>query len=109
MKVNNFEIKMDNAIISDDLDIVYVFNDYFVNSSSKLEELIQLSEFELLHDIVDTKFNDDTNVTIAFVNSLFVSNYLSKMDVTKATRLYCIEPGLLKIASNVLTPSITYK
>ena len=30
------------------------------------------------------------------------------MDVTKATGLDCIGPRLLKIAPNVLTPSITY-
>ena len=37
-----------------------------------------------------------------------MNNYLSNMDVTKATGLDCIGPRLLKIAPNVLTPSITY-
>ena len=69
MKVNNFEIKMDNAIISDDPDITNVFNDYFENIPSKLKEPIQQSKFELLHNYVDSKFNDDTNFTIPFVNS----------------------------------------
>ena len=45
---------------------------------------------------------------IPFVNSTFVNNYLFDMDVTKATGLDCIGPRLLKIAPNVLTPSITY-
>ena len=37
-----------------------------------------------------------------------MNNYLSNMDVTKATGLDCIGPRLLKIAPNVLKPSITY-
>ena len=106
--VNNFEIKTNNDIISDDLDIANVFNDYFVNIPSKLKEPIQPSEFKLLHDFVDSKLNYSTNFNIPFVNSAFVNNYLSNMDVTKATGLDCIGPRLLKIAPNVLTPSITY-
>ena len=107
-KVNNFEIKTDNDIISDDLDTANVFSEYFVNIPSKLKEPIQPSNFELLHNFVDSKFNDNTNFTIPFVNRSFVSNHLSGMDATKATGLDCIGPRLLKIASNVLTPSITY-
>ena len=107
-KVNNFEIKKDNDIISDDLDIANVFNEYFVNIPSKLKEPIQPSDFELPHKFVDSKFNENTNFTIPFVNRSFVSNYLTSMDATKATKLDCIVPRLLKIASNVLTPSITY-
>ena len=107
-KVNNFEIKINNNIISNDLDIANVFNYYFVNIPSKLKEPIQPSEFKLLQNFVDSKFNDDTNFTIPFINYSFVSNYLSNMDVTKATGLDGIGPRLLKIASNALTPSITY-
>ena len=107
-KVNNFEIKINNNIISNDLDIANVFNDYFVNIPSKLKEPIQPSEFKFLQNFVDSKFNDDTNFTIPFINYSFVSNYLANMDVTKATGLDGIGPRLLKIAPNALTPSITY-
>ena len=91
-KVNNFEIKINNNIISNDLDIANVFNDYFVNIPSKLKEPIQPSEFKLLQNFVDSKFNDDTNFTIPFINYSFVSNYLANMDVTKATGLESIGP-----------------
>ena len=53
-KVNNFEIKINNDIISDDQDIANIFNDYFVNIPSKLKEPIQPSEFKLLHNFVDS-------------------------------------------------------
>ena len=55
-KVNNFEMKKDNNIISDDQDIANVFNEYIVNIPSKLKEPIQPSDFELLHYFVDSKF-----------------------------------------------------
>ena len=99
-KVNNFEIKTENDIISDDLDIANVFNEYFVNIPSKLKGPIQSSDFELLHNFVDSKFNDNTNFTIPFVNRSFVRNYLSSMGATKETGLDYIGPRLLKIASN---------
>ena len=44
-KVNNFEIKTDNVMISDDLDMANAFNEYFVNIPSKLKEPIQPSDF----------------------------------------------------------------
>ena len=42
------------------------------------------------------------------MNCSFINNYLSNMDVTKATWLDSICTKLLKIAPNILTPSITY-
>ena len=107
-KDNNFEIKINNKTISNDLDIANGFNDYFVNIPSKLKEPIQPSEFTRLKDFVDSKVNDDTNFTIPLVNCSFVNNYLSNIDATKATGLDSIGPKLLKIAPNILTPSITY-
>ena len=88
-------------MISDDQDIAIALNEYFVNIPSKLKEPIQPFDLELLHNFVDSKFNDNINFTIPFVNRSFMSNYLSSMDATKATGLDCIGPRLLKIASNV--------
>ena len=42
------------------------------------------------------------------MNCSFVNSYLSNMGVTNATGLDSIGPKLLKIALNILTPSITY-
>ena len=91
-KVKNFEIKTDNDIISDDLDIANVFKEYFVNIPSKLKEPIQSSDFDFFHNFVDFKFNDNTNFTIPLVNRSFVRNYLSSMGATKETGLDCIGP-----------------
>ena len=107
-KDNNFEIKINNKTISNDLDIANGFYDYFVNIPSKLKEPIQPSEFTRLKDFVDSKVNDETNFTIPLVNCSFVNNYLSNIDATKAAGLDSIGPKLLKIAPNILTPSITY-
>ena len=107
-KVNNFEINMNNETISNDLDIANIFNDYFVNIPSKLKKPIQPPEFKLLQNFVDSKVHDDISFTIPLVNCSFINSYLSNMDVTKATGLDSIGPKLLKIAPNILTPSITY-
>ena len=107
-KVNNFEIKIDNDIITSDQDIANIFNDYFVNIPSKLKEPIQPSDFTLLQDFVNSKVNDDTNFVIPYINYSFVNNYLVNMDASKATGLDSIGPRLLKMAPNVLVPSITF-
>ena len=107
-KVNNFEIKMDDDIISNDLDIANVFNDYFVNIPSKLREPIQDSDFTVLQDFVDSKVNNDSNFSIPLINCSFMNTYMCNLDVKKATGLDSIGPKLLKIVPNVLTPSITY-
>ena len=67
-----------------------------------------IKPFELLQNFVDSKVTDDTSFTIPLVNCSFVSNYLSSIDVTKATGLDSIGSRLLKIAQNVFTPGITY-
>ena len=105
---SNFEIKVNDNIISNDQDIANAFNDFFVNIPSKLKEPIKPSEFELLQSYVKSKVNDNTNFSIPLVNCSFVSNYLSSIDVAKSTGLDSIGPRLLKIAPNVLTPGITY-
>ena len=106
-KVNNFEIKIDNDIIASDQDIANIFNDYFVIIPSKLKEPIQ-PDFTLLQDFVNSKVNDDTNFVIPHINYSFVNNYLVNMDASKATGLDSIGPRLLKMAPNVLAPSITF-
>ena len=73
--MNNFEIKMNDDIISNDLDIANVFNDYFVNIPSKLREPIQDSEFKVLQDFVDSKVNNHTNFFYS-CDQLFIREYL---------------------------------
>ena len=105
---SNFEIKVNDNIISNDQDIANAFNDFFVNIPSKLKEPIKPSVFEWLQNYVKSKVNDNTNFSIPLVNCSFVRNYLSSIDVAKSTGLDSIGPRLLKIAPNVLTPGITY-
>ena len=109
-KVDNFEIKVNNDLISDNQEIANVFNEYmyFVSIPSKLKEPIKQSDFKQLQSFVDSRVKDDTKFSIPFVNCSFVSNYLSNTDIKKATGLDSLGPRLLKIAPNVLAPSITY-
>ena len=107
-KDNNFEIKIDTCIITSDQDIANAFNDYFVNIPSKLKEPTQPSDFTLLQDFVNSKVNHDTDFVIPHINYSFANNYLVDMDASKATVFDSIGRKLLKMAPNVLTPSITF-
>ena len=59
-------------------------------------------------EYVDSKIPSNTFCSIPEITSSFVRNFLVNLDVTKATGLDCIGPKLLKIALDVLSPSITY-
>lgn len=93
--------------ISDDSGIANVFNKYFVNIASQLKEPAEYSDFENIKEFVNSKVPYDTFFSIPEISFSFVRNFLSKLDITKATGLDCIGPRLLKIAPDVLCSSIT--
>ena len=66
------------------------------------------SNFDLLKDFVNSKDTKDVHFNMPLTNCSFVGNYLSSLDVTKATGLDSMGPRLLKTASNILAPRITY-
>ena len=61
-----------------------------------------------MKDYVDSKVSGERCYTIPGILHSFVRNFLQCLDVKKATRLDCIGPRLLKIAPDILRPSITY-
>ena len=75
---------------------------------SQLKEPIEHSDFKHITEYVDSKITSNTFFSIPEITSSFVRNFLVNLDVTKATGLDCIGPKLLKIAPDVLSPSITY-
>ena len=85
-----------------------IFNQFFVNVASKLKEPMKSSNFDLLKDFVNSKDTNDVHFNMPLTNCSFVGNYLSSLDVTKATGLDSMGPRLLKTASNILAPRITY-
>ena len=97
-----------DRLISDENEIANIFNKYFVNVAAQFKEPVERSYFKHITEYVDSKVPSNTFFTIPEITSSFVRNFLVNLDVTKATGLDCIDPKLLKIALNVLSPSITY-
>ena len=101
-------LKENDRLISDENEKANVFNKYFVNVASQLKEPVEHSDFKHITEYVDSKVPSNTIFSIPEITSSFVRNFLVNLDVTKATGLDCIGPKLLKIAPDVLSPSITY-
>ncbi|MCU7801208.1 MAG: reverse transcriptase family protein, partial [gamma proteobacterium symbiont of Lucinoma myriamae] len=101
-------VKLNDEVVSSDKEIADIFNNFFVNVAAQLKEPIRMSEFQNLKSYVDSKVHPDTFFHFPEINETFVKKFLSSLDTTKATGLDCIGPRLLKLAPNVLAPSITF-
>ena len=66
------------------------------------------SNFEKLNSYINSKISNDVSFEIPKINSSFVSSFLVSLDGTKSTGLDGIGPKLLKLAPNILSPSITF-
>ena len=85
-----------------------VLNKYFINVAAQLKGPAEISDFKHTTEYVNSKVPSDTSFNIPEINSSFVRNFLKSLDVTKATGLDCIGPKILKIAPDVLCPSLSY-
>ena len=100
-------VKFNKYFTSDEKEIADIFNSFFVNVATQLKEPVQISDFEKLKFPVNSKVNPDTYFSITETSVAFVRKFLSNLETTKATGLDYIGPKLLKIASNVLSSSVT--
>ena len=101
-------LKENDQLISDDKEMANVFNQYFVNVAAQLKGPIEKSDFKHITEFVNSKVPNNTSFSIPAINSSFVQNFLKSLDVSKATGLDCIGPKILKIAPDILCPSISY-
>ena len=105
---NNFAIKSENDMITNESDLAEHFNNYFVNVASNLKEPIVNSEFERLNTFVQSKVPNDVEFKIPSINVGFVRIFLSNLNVNKSTGLDNIGPKILKISANIIAPSLVY-
>ena len=101
-------LRQNSQLISDDKEMANCFNKYFVNVAAQLKGPAEKSDFKHITEHVNSKVPSDTSFHIPEINSSFVRNFLKSLDVTKATGLDCIGPKILKIAPDVLCPSLSY-
>ena len=96
------EIKVDK-IASNPMDIAETINDHFTNVAQVLAQDIPLLNvhFESYLELTDHSFS------LQIPSADIVSNVLSKIDEKKATNLDMIPSKLLKMAANIVAPSLT--
>ena len=82
-------------MLTNEKDLTQHFNNYFVNVASKLKEPIVNSEFEHLNTFVQSKVPSNVEFKIPLTNVGFVRNFLSNLNVSKATGLDNIGPKIL--------------
>ena len=105
---NILGIKHGEQVITHEKLIADHFNEFFINVASDLKQPLKPSNFEKLNSFIDSKITNDVSFQIPQINCSFVTNFLLSLDGTKSTGLDCIGPRLLKLAPNILSPSIMF-
>ena len=106
--VQNFGLKCENDLITNESELTEMFNNYFVNVASKLKEPIVNSDFGRLTNFVQSKVPVGVEFEIPLTNVGFVRKFLSNLNVSKSTGLDNIGPKILKISANIIAPSLVY-
>ena len=105
---SNIKLKSDDKLVTNQIDLTEIFNDYFVNIASKLKESPIQTDFAKLNNYVSAKVPSDTEFKIPMTTHTFVKKFLSSLNVNKSTGLDNIGPKILKLSADVITPSILY-
>ena len=105
---SNIKLKSDDKLVTNQIDLTEMFNDYFVNIASKLKESPIQTDFAKLNNYVSAKVPSDTEFKIPMTTHTFVKKFLSSLNVNKSTGLDNIGPKILKLSADVITPSILY-
>ena len=100
---NILEIKVDDKIASNPLDIAETINDHFTNVAQVLAQNIPVVDVNPESYLKPT----DHSFSLQIPSVDIVSNVLSKIDEKKATGLDMIPSKLLKMAANIVAPSLT--
>ena len=100
---NTLEIKVDNEILSNPMDIAETINDHFTNVAQVLAQDIPVVDVNPESYLKPT----DHSFSLQIPSVDIVSNVLSKIDEKKATGLDMIPSKLLKMAASIVAPSLT--
>ena len=104
----NFKIKVEDDVITKDSEVAEVFNDYFINIASKLKEQVPNSDLKKLNNFIRSKVPNEIDFQIPFTIQTFIRKFLLNLNVRKSTGLDNIGPRILKLAANIITPSLEF-
>ena len=82
--------------------ILFLNSEHFESNDNEAPSL----NTEKISQYVNNKIPNDTFFTIPFITPEQVTNYINKLDCSKATGLDGIGPRILKIAACAFSPSI---
>ena len=104
------ELKVHGETYTDSEDIAFKLNEYFASvcdqfqTGSDPSDILNLSKLE---DYDRSKIPSHVYFTVPYITIEQVSEFIHALDPTKATGLDGLEPRNLKMAANMLAPSIS--
>ena len=100
-------LQINEKLVSDDTELAGVFNDYFINIAANLKEPIENTDLSKLKSYISSKVSDNFQFELPNIDENFVLNFLSTLNVSKATGLDGVGPRLLKLSSGIIAKSLT--
>ncbi|VDI61719.1 Hypothetical predicted protein [Mytilus galloprovincialis] len=105
------QLKTHNGVITETQHIVDAFNKHFINIAPK-DSLSTSQSYKFdsnkIYEEVAAKVPQDTWFYIPLITVAEVKDCLSNLNVAKATGIDQISPRILKLSSEVISPSIAY-
>lgn len=102
-------LEIDNTLITNSFDVANKLNEYFATITKRLsknEHTTSTVDFDNISNFVQNKVSENTSFHIPLITTSQVSSYIHNLDPAKSTGLDGIGPRILKLACNVISPSI---
>ena len=103
------ELKLNDEIISDSESVASKLNIYFSSIAQIINEHndeVGTMEPDKLRNFVESKIPENVSFKIPLITSEQVLSFINKLDPAKATGVDGLGPKIIKLAANVLSPSI---
>ena len=103
------ELVINNERIIDSTKVASKLNEFFASVAEQFEmdnSEISLTDSNKIKTFVNSKVPHDTRFYIPNITTEQVTNYINKLDSSKATGLDGLGPKIIKLAASCLSPSI---
>ena len=103
------ELIINNQKFSNSEDIAFKLNNYFAKISELFQDKDEIPtrpDFTKLNEFINDRIPNDIRFEIPFISIAQVSILINGLNIAKATGLDSIGPRILKMANDILAPSI---
>ena len=104
------ELIIDDELYTDSKDVAARLNEFFASICVKFNvdgDLANTHDLTYLAEYVNSRVPSHIHFKVPFIKTQQVSEFLHALDPSKATGIDGLIPGILKMAADVLAPSIT--